>query len=507
MTIGRAAAWRGIAATVLVALAVGLLLPHGQAVAAGPGGVNGVAARRACGAPLRNQAACDILVVDAGVAAASPNAATAAPTRATTTTTRAATTSTTRATTTSTTRATTTTVAPTTTTVAPTTTTVAPTTTTVAPTTTTTVAPTTTTVAPTTTTTVAPSTTTTIAPTTTTTRVTTTTVAPTTTIPGPGIGGFTPAQVKSAYGWPTSVTAGTDRTIVIVTAFHAPTLEADLATFNAQFGLPACTVRGGCLSVYDQTGGTRYPTTNAAWALETTMDVQWAHAIAPGAKIFVVEATDSSTTNLVAAAKWGRDKGGYVSMSWGVPEFSGETDSAYSGVFVRSGVSFFASAGNSGGTAQFPSASKNVVSVGGTNLVVNGNTVTETGWTNGGGGCSAYESAPSAQSGFSGYSAVKCGGKRATPDVSAVADPATGVWVYSSTPYDNRSGWFLLGGTSAATVMVAARAAATGTALNATAVYGTKLGLRDVTAGGNALGCKTGYDLCSGRGTWTGSTP
>src|SRR5438128_1169881 len=129
-------------------------------------------------------------------------------------------------------------------------------------------------------------------------------------------------------------------------------------------------------------------------------------------------------------------------------EFSGE--SSYDSRFVQSGVGFFVSSGDAGLPAEYPSASPNVISVGGTTLHFSGaNFTSETGWSSGGGGCSSYETATSAQSAFSGYGQVGCAGKRATPDVSLDADPASGVSVYDSTRYQGRQGWFTSGGTRA----------------------------------------------------------
>src|SRR2546421_346926 len=153
---------------------------------------------------------------------------------------------------------------------------------------------------------------------------------------------------------------------------------------------------------------------------------------APGAKILLVEASSNSFTNLLAAEDYAKTHAQYVSNSWGGSEFSGE--SSYDSHFVESGVSFFVSSGDSGLPAQYPSASPKVISVGGTTLHFSGgNFTSETGWSSGGGGCSSYETATSAQSAFSGYSQVGCAGKRATPDVSLDADPASGVSVYDST--------------------------------------------------------------------------
>ncbi len=152
----------------------------------------------------------------------------------------------------------------------------------------------------------------------------------------------------------------------------------------------------------NQTGGTSYPRANSGWALEINLDIQWAHAIAPGAKILLVEASSNSFSNLLAAENYASAHAGYVSNSWGAGEFSGEN--SYDSYFSRSGVSFFVSAGDAGLPAEYPSASPNVISVGGTTLNFNadGSVKSETGWSDGGGGCSKYESATSVQAGFVG---------------------------------------------------------------------------------------------------------
>src|SRR5262249_42588274 len=157
-----------------------------------------------------------------------------------------------------------------------------------------------------------------------------------------------------------------------------------------------------CFKKVNQTGGTRYPRSDSGWALEISLDVQWVHAIAPGAKILLVEATSNSFKNLLAAEDYAAANASYVTNSWGGSESSGE--SANDSHFVRAGVSFFASSGDSGLPAEYPSASPNVISVGGTTLTLNnGVLVSETGWSGGGGGCSAYENATTAQSAFGQY--------------------------------------------------------------------------------------------------------
>jgi hypothetical protein len=317
--------------------------------------------------------------------------------------------------------------------------------------------------------------------------------------------GLSPAQIKSAYGFSTSATAGAGKTIAIVDAYDDPTAESDLAVFSSQFGLPTCTTANGCFTKVNQTGGTGYPSANAGWALEISLDVQWAHAVAPGAHILLVEASSNSFTNLLAAEDYAKTHAQYVSNSWGASEFSGE--SLYDSHFAQSGVSFFVSAGDAGLPAEYPSAAPKVISVGGTRLTFDsgGNFAGETGWSSGGGGCSAYETATAAQSSFAGYGQAGCGGRRATPDVSLDADPASGVSVYDTTAYGGQTGWFTVGGTSASSPMWAARSAVAGVVVDSAYVYGSSIAFRDITAGNNGAPCLTGFDLCTGRGSWTGA--
>ncbi|MDH2442778.1 S53 family peptidase [Amnibacterium sp. CER49] len=317
--------------------------------------------------------------------------------------------------------------------------------------------------------------------------------------------GLAPATIKSVYGFPTSSTAGSGQTIAIVNAYDDPTAEADLQTFSTQFGLPGCTSASGCFTKLNQSGkATTYPASDPTWALETSLDLQWAHAVAPAAKLVLVEATSSSLGNLTTAVRTAATKAGFVSNSWGAPETS--TESSLDTAFQGRGISYFVAAGDSGLPAQYPSASPYVVSVGGTTLHFDttGAFSSETGWSSSGGGCSLYESAPAAQSAFAQYAAVGCAGKRATPDVSLDADPASGVAVYDSTPYSGTTGWFTVGGTSAATPMWAARSAIAGTQVTPATVYGSSLTFRDITSGNNGAAAGAGYDLNTGRGSRLG---
>jgi subtilase family serine protease len=313
-------------------------------------------------------------------------------------------------------------------------------------------------------------------------------------------------DILNAYKYSDDLTAGTGKTIAIVDAYDNPNALADLNVFNEAMGLPPCNSTD-CFQKVDQRGGTKYPRVDPGWALEIALDIQWAHAMAPGAKILLVEAATPSFTNLLAAEDYAKTHAEYVSNSWGAAEFSGE--SSYDSHFAQPGVSFFVSAGDAGLPAEYPSSSPNVISVGGTRLTQNSSSPTgwdETGWSEGGGGCSLYESATSAQASFGEYGRVKCGTKRATPDVSLNADPASGVSVYMSTKYQGRSGWFTVGGTSASAPMVAGRAAAAKVFVDSAYVYGRATGFfRDITSGFNGASCLTGFDLCTGRGSWLGS--
>jgi subtilase family serine protease len=308
--------------------------------------------------------------------------------------------------------------------------------------------------------------------------------------------GLSPATIKSVYAFSTSLTAGGGKTIAIVDAYDLPTAESDLNVFSSQFGLPACTTANGCFSKVNQTGGTAYPRKDAGWGLEIALDIEWAHAIAPGAHILLVEASSNSFTNLLKAEDYANAHATYVSNSWGGSEFSGET--AYDSHFVAGKA--FVSSGDAGLPAEYPSASPNVISVGGTTLHFDRNNAFtgETGWSGSGGGCSQYETKNAAQT----TGSVSCGTKRATPDLSLDADPASGVSVYDTTRVQGLQGWITVGGTSASSPMTAGHAATVSGTVNATYVYGGTPSYRDITSGNNGANCLVGYDLVTGRGSW-----
>jgi subtilase family serine protease len=264
----------------------------------------------------------------------------------------------------------------------------------------------------------------------------------------PPSGAYTPAQIEQAYGFNSisingAAGNGSGETIAIVDAYDDPNIQADLNTFDMQFGLPATTV-----ARYNATGGQTYPAsdTSGGWELEESLDVEWAHAVAPAAKIILVEAASASDSDLLAAVKYAAAHANVVSMSWGGGEFSGETgdDSDFS----QPGVAFVASSGDNGAPISWPAASPNVLSVGGTALTVGaGNSwSSEVGWSGSGGGPSAYELQPSYQQGV----VTQTSSARANPDVAYDASPSTGVAVYDSVKYEGTTyGWIQVGGTSA----------------------------------------------------------
>ena len=261
---------------------------------------------------------------------------------------------------------------------------------------------------------------------------------------------LTPAQVTSAYGlngitfningqkWQGN---GVGQIIAVIDAYHDPNILSDLHKFDQAFGIadpPA--------AVVDLAGSA----TNDGWALEEALDVEWAHAVAPGAGIMVVEAKSDSLSDLMAAVNLARGLPhvSVVSMSWGASEFSGQTalDSYFTTPAGHTGVTFVAASGDSGaaGGAEWPAASAKVLSVGGTTLHVSSSGVYqgESLWSGSSGGASQYVSEPSYQD------SLQSSGRLTTPDVSFDADPNTGVYVEMTTPSTGFSSWYQVGGTS-----------------------------------------------------------
>src|SRR6266581_1421308 len=334
--------------------------------------------------------------------------------------------------------------------------------------------------------------------------------------------GLTPTQIRHFYGFDSlacesSNTCGSGQTVAIVDAFNDPNIQNDLNTFDTQFGLPTCTTSNGCFTIATPQGA---PRTDRGWALEISLDVEWAHAIAPGAKILLVEAATNSFTNLFGAVDYASARAHQVSMSWGGSESSSEASNDFH--FQVSGVTFFASSGDSGHGLIYPSTSPFVVSVGGTTLTLGsgGNVVSETAWSGSGGGISAFQSEPSYQTN---YPIPNTGGLRGNPDVSYDADPNSGVAVFDSLGDQGFKNWIQVGGTSAGSPQWAALNAIanvgrasplsstpTTTPTNlaiyniAKTAYSTNF--RDITSGtngscGSVCTAGTNYDFVTGLGS------
>jgi hypothetical protein len=335
--------------------------------------------------------------------------------------------------------------------------------------------------------------------------------------------GLSPAQVRTAYGFdritfPGGVPAdGTGETIAIVDAYDDPTAASDLAAFDQQFGLPVPAFVKVGINAQGAASITSFPNPDADWSVEIALDVEWTHAIAPGATILLVEANSNSYVDLLRAVDYARTYPGVdaVSMSWGGSEFAGETsfDSHFTTPAGHSGVTFFASAGDSGAPALAPSVSSHVVAVGGTSLAVDtvGDWSDESAWSGGGGGLSAYVTQPAYQNGLLIFG-VGADGRRATPDVAYDADPYTGVAVLSTYGY---GGWLQVGGTSAGSPQWAAlvtladqgRALAGEPALDGFTqtlpdLYKLPAGdFHDIVTGDNGYPAGPGYDLATGLGS------
>lgn len=257
--------------------------------------------------------------------------------------------------------------------------------------------------------------------------------------------GMSPQQVNNAYGFHFISAKGKGQIIAIVDAFDDPRIEADLAVFDREFGLPACTAKNGCFKkIYAKN---KKPRTDAGWSGEIALDVEWAHAMAPAAKIILVEAASDSMQDLFQAVEVAVKNGAtVVSMSWGAEEFAEQTK--LDPIFNNPKVSFTASSGDNGTDTIYPAASTHVLAVGGTTLDVDfyGNYLGESAWSGTGGGVSKFEHWPIYQSKLP---IPQSNNMRGIPDVGYNADPETGFSVYNSVPGDGGTGWQVVGGTSA----------------------------------------------------------
>lgn len=312
--------------------------------------------------------------------------------------------------------------------------------------------------------------------------------------------GQSPQSLWSYYVGSGSPNGGT-HAIAIVDAYHYPSALGDFNVFAGQFGLPvetstdALNANNTVFQVVYASG--TQPPGNCGWAQEAALDIEWAHAMAPGAKIILVEAASNSfadlflavdrATTLVRAAG-----GGEVSMSWGGSEFS--TESAYDSHFPTGvGVVYFASSGDSGGKTIYPSVSPKVVAAGGTTLVLSGGTITgEKGWSGSGGGPSKFEPMPQFQTVV--QMPARIGNHRGSPDISFDADPYTGVSVYDSTVCQGMSGWMVFGGTSVSAPALAGLANTAGPMSDSAALL-----IQAYTLVGNPAVYNDFHDVKSGR--------
>ncbi len=313
----------------------------------------------------------------------------------------------------------------------------------------------------------------------------------------------------------TTVATGGSRVIAIVDAFDDPNAASDLAVYTAQYGLPPITADNfkvvyatGTQPAQDPTGG---------WELEETLDVDMAHALAPNAKIILIEAATNSNADLMLADKVAAKLveaggGGEVSQSWGGKESKGEEK--FEQDFAKPGVVFFASAGDSPGTI-FPSVMSKVVSVGGTQIsrTTTGDYIEELSWPSSGGGPSKAVPVPTYQAVVS----KVVGKRRGVPDISLDASPISGAWIYDTIPYHGSTlNWTTIGGTSLASPAAAALVNNAGH-FNKTSLaeltqiyahYGKPKDFRDITKGvchnGGETAAQTGWDYCTGVGTLLG---
>jgi len=309
--------------------------------------------------------------------------------------------------------------------------------------------------------------------------------------------------VRAAYAL--SSLGGAGQTVAIVDAYDDPNAESDLAVYRDAYGLPPCTTANGCFRKVDQNGGTSYPVGSTGWAEEISLDLDMVSAVCPNCHILLVEASSNSLGNLLLAENRAATLGATViSNSWGAGEFSTET--SYDSYF-KHGIPITASSGDSGYGVEWPASSPYVTSVGGTSLVraSNARGWAETAWSGAGSGCSSYEPKPAFQTD------ADCA-RRTVSDVSAVADPNTGVAVYDSYRV---SGWLVFGGTSVAAPVVASvyALAGNGSTISSPSYVYAHPALNDVTSGSNgscggSYVCTAGpgYDGPTGLGTPVGTT-
>ena len=324
--------------------------------------------------------------------------------------------------------------------------------------------------------------------------------------------GLRPADLQSAYSINPSGAPGSGPIIAIVDAYDNPNAEADLNVYREQFGLGACTTDNGCFTKVNQSGGSTPPAGDVGWGQEIALDLDMASAICPQCKLLLVEGTTASLGNLATAVDRAVTLGAVaVSNSYGMTSEASSWITTYGPHYNHPGIAITVSSGDSGYGISFPDDLATVIAVGGTNLKKDsaGNW-TETVWKGAGSGCSSYVAQPSWQKAISAITKV-CS-RRVSADVSAVADPNTGVAVYDSYGSSGGANWLVFGGTSASAPIIAAAAAAAGHHdwNGANRIYAASASaFHDVTSGINGSSCRktllcqarVGYDGPTGRGT------
>ncbi len=308
--------------------------------------------------------------------------------------------------------------------------------------------------------------------------------------------GYGPADLRSAYGVSGSGTSG--YTIAIVDAYGYPNAEADLAAYRSQYNLGSCTTANGCFKKVNQNGvAGSYPRTDTGWDQEQALDLDMASAMCPSCHIVLVQASTSSLANLGKAVSAAVGMGANaISNSYGGSE-SGTT--SYEKYWNVPNVAVTVSSGDNGYGVQFPASSPHVTAVGGTSLVraSNGRGWAETAWSGAGSGCSTVYAKPQWQT--DGNCKL-----RTVADVSAIADPNTGVAVYGPVT-SRRSGWMVFGGTSVASPLIAGIYGNKGGAASyGSDPYAHLSSLFDVTSGSNGS-CGGSY-LCTATGGYDGPT-
>jgi subtilase family serine protease len=317
--------------------------------------------------------------------------------------------------------------------------------------------------------------------------------------------GYGPAQLQSAYALTGVVGAGTP-TVAIVDAFGYPNAEADLAVYRAQYGLPACTTASGCLKIVGQSGGKPPPRVDTGWDQEQALDLDMVSAACPTCHILLVQASSASFSNLWTGVDYAKTVPGVKAISNSYGNTDSSSYSAYDSHYAANGIAITVSTGDSGYGAQWPATAPGAIAVGGTSLRAGGGGTrgwTETVWNGAGSGCGLGHAKPSWQNGVT----DACGG-RMEADISANADPNTGVAVYGPATR-NSSSWGVWGGTSESSPFIGAMfALRNGTIDAASSIYSHTANLNDVTSGSNGTcavayycNAQAGYDGPTGLGT------